>query len=211
MPIIVVTGRTNYIISSYMTPPGDAHAIKKRETKTKENETEYDYDSLLDEYYEQEKNESRSKDTYQIKKTVLSDYGAINMVKTILLLRTETENCTQNVKGIGFHAIKCLIHDYNNERQLTKDISARMWKIIQIWFLVYLAIAVPVWCTRGWCCCCLRCKFFKPQQTIEEAKKYVVMYPPGVFKKKNGELIMYDPSPREKECYEEFKHFIKTL
>lgn len=49
--------------------PGDAHAIKKRETKTKENETEYDYDSLLDEYYEQEKNESRSKDTYQIKKT----------------------------------------------------------------------------------------------------------------------------------------------
>ncbi|KAH9636660.1 hypothetical protein HF086_003478 [Spodoptera exigua] len=62
----------------------------------------------------------------------------------------------------------------------------------------------------GWCCCCLCCKFFKPRQTIEEAKRYVVSYPPGILKTKSGE-ILYEPTDREKECYEEFQHFIKIL
>ncbi|CAH0594166.1 unnamed protein product [Chrysodeixis includens] len=144
MPVIVVTGHNNYIITSYMGPRDDAHA-----TKTKENETDYDYDSFLEEYYEQEKNESQSNDTYQIKKIALSDYGAIYLIKKEFFFRTNTENCTENVKGIGFQAVKCLLHDYKKEQRLTKDISARIWRIIQIWFLVYLAIAVPVYCTRG--------------------------------------------------------------
>lgn len=62
----------------------------------------------------------------------------------------------------------------------------------------------------GWCCCCLYCKAFKPKRTIENAKKYLILNPPGVVNVK-GKEIVYDPTEDEKDAYEEFEHMIRTI
>lgn len=57
-------------------------------------------------------------------------------------------NCSE-VQGIGLLAVKCLIDDFVDQRQPTRELMARLWTMFQIWFLVYLGVAIPLWCTRG--------------------------------------------------------------
>ncbi|CAH1637661.1 unnamed protein product [Spodoptera littoralis] len=190
--------------------PRSITKTNKRQIETETEET-YDYDELVNEYNDEANEESQSSNAYHMSKAVntISQYGIWNELMKLLSFRSDVTNCSY-VDGIGLIAMKCLIEDYINHRYTLRDVMARLWRIFFVWFLVYLAVAIPLWCTRGWCCCCLCCKFFKPRQTIEEAKRYVVLYPPGIFKTKSGE-ILYEPTEREKECYEEFQHFIKIL
>ncbi|KAF9414037.1 hypothetical protein HW555_007915 [Spodoptera exigua] len=186
---ISVKGNNNKTKLTTSTEPRLITKTSKRQIEP-ENDEDYDYDELVNEYNEQAINESQVQQCVSHKST-------------------DTTNCSYE-EGIGLIAVKCLIEDYVNHRQTLREVMGRLWRIFLIWFLVYLAVAIPLWCTRGWCCCCLCCKFFKPRQTIEEAKRYVVSYPPGILKTKSGE-ILYEPTDREKECYEEFQHFIKIL
>ncbi|CAB3248954.1 unnamed protein product [Arctia plantaginis] len=174
-------------------------SIKKRAVG-KENDLEYNYNDFLNEYYEQAENDG-VQDT-----TVIPEYGIKNSLKRIFL--PGYQNINYN-KSIGFIALKSLMNDYKTQRRPKIDIAYRLWRIVRIWFLVYLIVAIPLWCTRGWCCCCLFCKFFKPRQTTEAAKKFLISNPPGIFKTKKGD-VHYDPTEREKETYEEFDHFLKT-
>ncbi|KAI8425173.1 hypothetical protein MSG28_006998 [Choristoneura fumiferana] len=60
----------------------------------------------------------------------------------------------------------------------------------------------------GWCCCCLYCKCFKAHETINNARIYLRLNPPGVLRDKSGDIV-YEPSDKEKETYEE--PFIKVV
>ncbi|PZC75495.1 hypothetical protein B5X24_HaOG206036 [Helicoverpa armigera] len=208
LPIIVVKSKQNTVLTTYIGTLPATTSIK-REIK-RNYETEYDYDQLINEYYDEADSESLSGNAYHMRNSgfEVSEYGTFPALKRIFLI-SPTTNCSEE-RGIGIEALKCLYEDYMEQRQSMNEVLARFWSIFGVWIIVYLVIAIPLWCTRGWCCCCLRCKFFKPRQTIEEAKKYVVLYPPGIFKTKSG-IIYYEPTERERECYEEFEHFIKTL
>lgn len=63
---------------------------------------------------------------------------------------------------------------------------------------------------QGWCCCCLLCKSFKPKKIIEEAKIFLEVNPPGVFKHRGG-VIYYEPSEKEKDCFDKLEHVIRTI
>uniref|UniRef100_A0A2H1WZ57 SFRICE_002109 n=1 Tax=Spodoptera frugiperda TaxID=7108 RepID=A0A2H1WZ57_SPOFR len=61
---------------------------------------------------------------------------------------SDSTNCTY-VDGVGLIAMKCVLEEYRNHRFTLRDVMARFWRIFLIWFLVYLAVAIPLWCTRG--------------------------------------------------------------
>ncbi|KAF9823872.1 hypothetical protein SFRURICE_013409, partial [Spodoptera frugiperda] len=60
---------------------------------------------------------------------------------------SDSTNCTY-VDGVGLIAMKCVLEEYRNHRFTLRDVMARFWRIFLIWFLVYLAVAIPLWCTR---------------------------------------------------------------
>ncbi|CAH0690093.1 unnamed protein product [Spodoptera exigua] len=116
-----------------------------------ENDEDYDYDELVNEYNEEAINESRSSNAYHISKAVtsISQYGIWDDFMTLFSFRsTDATNCSYE-EGIGLIAVKCLIEDYVNHRQTLREVMGRLWRIFLIWFLVYLAVAIPLWCTRG--------------------------------------------------------------
>ncbi|XP_059053418.1 uncharacterized protein LOC131847785 [Achroia grisella] len=168
---------------------------------------EYNYDLLLYQYLDKADHE------VDVPKFVADtlEGGILHTMRSMLIFNTNFENCTkQELNEIGLRAVCCLILEYR--RSETSDVVQliRLWRIIKIWTLVYLVMAIPLWCTRGWCCCCLVCKFFKPRRTIDDAKKYFIMNPPGVLNI-NSREILYEPSDNERDIYEEFEHLIRTI
>lgn len=72
-------------------------------------------------------------------------------VEKMIKFDTKPRNCTEEeIKNIGFKAVHCIFEDYKNHRQSPRVLAARLWRIAKIWFMVYLVIAVPLWCTRGY-------------------------------------------------------------
>ncbi|XP_013170905.1 PREDICTED: uncharacterized protein LOC106120194 [Papilio xuthus] len=110
---------------------------------------------------------------------------------------------------IAVNDVMCIINE--TLRQSPKVIMARLWNNLKIWLVVYLVVAVPLWCTKGWCCCCLCCKLLQPQRTIQDAKQYYMTNPPGVLNVPNSGVICYEATEREKESYEKFGHIIRTI
>lgn len=78
-----------------------------------------------------------------------SEYGFLDSLKIITSFNT-TYNCTeQEFKGIGIGAIKCLVEEFYTKQQDYKTLAKHLWKIVAIWMVVYLVIAIPLWFTRG--------------------------------------------------------------
>ncbi|XP_063367525.1 uncharacterized protein LOC134655942 [Cydia amplana] len=124
---------------------------------------------------------------------------------------TNSEEKSKTHHIVEIDANKTESEDRTYLTRIARDISAyRVWSIVQIWLIIYIVLAIPLWCTIGRCCCCLVCKRFKAQETIREAKLYAMWNPPGVLRKSTGDVI-YTPSEREKEAYEELEHLIRTL
>lgn len=63
------------------------------------------------------------------------------------MLDIKSKKCSQG--DIGLKAIKCLFEDYYNQKQSLNVLVSRLWRIIKTWFLIYLVLAIPLWCTRG--------------------------------------------------------------
>ncbi|XP_061722094.1 uncharacterized protein LOC133528655 [Cydia pomonella] len=143
-----------------------------------------------------------SRDMYQNNSSIRSNYGdAKSEEKSEKTPRIWEIDVNKTVSG----------GDRTNLTRAAREISPdRVWSIIQIWLLIYIVLAIPLWCTIGRCCCCLVCKCFKAQETIREAKLYAMWNPPGVLRKSAGD-VLYTPSEREKEAYEELEHLIRTL
>nr|XP_022905651.1 uncharacterized protein LOC111417562 [Onthophagus taurus] len=126
----------------------------------------------------------------------------------------EPLNCTEEeAKGIGLKAMKCLAYDLRNVKNSDNRefLIKRVKKIVLIWFCVYLAIAVPLWCEKGWCCCCFFCNCCKPQKRIDKIKKFLVENPVGVLKTPKGVIRKFKPTPYEKYTQKKLEQAIMKL
>ncbi|XP_049877492.1 uncharacterized protein LOC126374810 isoform X2 [Pectinophora gossypiella] len=183
--------------------PLTTHPLDKRGLK---ESPAYDYDEFLNEYYEETLYEDRLNETYHPIAVQPSPY--LHLLKKLVSM--DIASSPRDANGVGLKAVHRLFVDYKNQQCPNKELSDRLWKMLKIWFFIYLVVAVPVWSTTGWCCCCLCCKFFKPQKTIEEAKLYLIQNPPGILKTRKGQTL-YEPTDNERECYAEFEHLISII
>ncbi|XP_011152324.1 uncharacterized protein LOC105190970 isoform X2 [Harpegnathos saltator] len=132
----------------------------------------------------------------------------------------QAKNCTkEEISQIGIKAIECLAYDYQHARDMATagKILSRTWLVLRVWLLIYICLAIPCWCQRGWCCWCFRCKFCLPRKRILFAKQYYTMNPPGTlvrnFKKEKDvqEPIKYEATEEEHNAYRTFEAAIKNI
>ncbi|XP_043255487.1 uncharacterized protein LOC122399127 [Colletes gigas] len=186
--------------------------------ETESGEEIYDYEKFRKEYEEEISqhiivdkisnytNENKSKETEK------SEYPKGTLQKLL-----DFKNCTKTSKKFGIKAIDCLIHNYESEDQTVKKSVQKAWLIIRIWFLIYVCLAIPCWCHKGWCCCCFRCEFCFPRRRILFAKQYYAINPPGTLAKeveKNEEtqqFITYEPTEFEENAFEQFEARIRNI
>ncbi|XP_076283835.1 uncharacterized protein LOC143210658 isoform X1 [Lasioglossum baleicum] len=127
------------------------------------------------------------------------------------------KNCTETSKKYGIKAVDCLIYNYEHEPPKIKKSVQKVWLIIKVWFLIYVCLAIPCWCQKGWCCCCFRCKFCFPNKRILLAKQYYAVNPPGTLakevkkKEKTQEFITYEPTEFEEDAFERFESEIRNI
>ncbi|XP_073950566.1 uncharacterized protein [Choristoneura fumiferana] len=188
-PNVIKLIRHNRKITTRSQIPFSKHWQHRRQVDI-EKEEEYDYDALINEYYAEAIREEMSNETYHVVKIDSNGTGLMQRLKSIATFNIKLEKL--------------------NHRQARQVIAKRIWNISQIWLLIYVVVAIPIWCTLGWCCCCLYCKCFKAHETINNARIYLRLNPPGVLRDKSGDIV-YEPSDKEKETYEELDHLIKTL
>lgn len=63
----------------------------------------------------------------------------------------------------------------------------------------------------GWCCCCFQCRFCKPYKRIDEAKKYLMDNPIGVYHTSKKEKITYKPTSYEKYAQKQLERALMKL
>ncbi|KAL0269414.1 UNVERIFIED_CONTAM: hypothetical protein PYX00_007158 [Menopon gallinae] len=119
-------------------------------------------------------------------------------------------NC-KNVTGYGLSILECLAQSYHNHEMSGKQVFMALINLICVWILIYLSIAIPLWCIKGWGCCCITWKYCKPKKMVEEVQEYIAQNPPGVFINENGEEEHYAPSLKEKELYDSINKKILKL
>lgn len=208
----VITDLTFALLTMYQTERNSITKRKASNTGQDKIDFPYNYYDFIKEYYDESLEEAHSNHTFHPSSSNETKKSIPASIKDIIKFNTKTRNCTEEeIKHIGFKAVNCIIQDYKKHKEPSKVLAKRLFRIITIWFLVYVVVAIPLWCTRGWCCCCLFCKFFKPRETIDKAKIYFVKNPPGILTSSNGEQKKYDPTEYEVHSYEEFDHFITTL
>ncbi|XP_031344788.1 uncharacterized protein LOC116171894 [Photinus pyralis] len=187
----------------------DKRNYKIRQTHDKED---YNYDALKVEYDNDIKKEEKSKKTlkYSDTKEEESFNDAINAV-----VHPVQQNCTvEQQKGIGLSAVQCLmtdIMDPKTNKAKRSELLNRVKKLILIWIAMYLIIAIPCWCQRGWCCCCFQCSTCKPHQNIDKAKKFLMDNPPGTYKESAKKVITYKPTHYEKYAYKNLEKALLNL
>ncbi|KAF2881692.1 hypothetical protein ILUMI_24474 [Ignelater luminosus] len=189
---------------------------EKAKTVSSNNDTDkdYDYNALKAEYdfnlqsFRKNKlflNYNETKDEETVKEAV----------EVIFKGETTSKNCTEaDRKGIGLKAAKCIWNDLTKKglnKKERKTIFRRITTIIFIWLLVYLLVAIPCWCQRGWCCCCFQCKFCKPRERIDVAKKYLLDNPIGVYHTPEYEKVTYTPTNYEKYAQKRLEKALMKL
>ncbi|XP_024936046.1 uncharacterized protein LOC112493693 isoform X2 [Cephus cinctus] len=191
--------------------------ISQKET-TPHDEESYKDEELELEYSQQIKDDMNSSKTYNYTDTGEPEETAGDALKKLVELK-KPKNCTkEELTQFGIKALECLAFDYQHAKNKTdvKKVLTRTWIVIRIWMFIYICIAIPCWCQKGWCCCCFRCKFCFPRERIESAKEYYAKYPPGILqevpvKGTADETIKYTPTLFEVEAYERFEAGIRNL
>lgn len=136
------------------------------------------------------------------------------------------KNCT-NYRGIGIKGVECIFVNLKNQEMDKKKVFKTIGIVLLVWFALYLAIAIPLWCIKGkflisllekkkakrvyftgWCCCCFRFEFCRPYKTVKNIQKYIALNPPGVFLNDQGEEERYAASVKEIEIYQELNKAI---
>ncbi|XP_072751251.1 uncharacterized protein [Anoplolepis gracilipes] len=183
------------------------------------NKKTYDYENFKIEYEQQlEYNMKHGKVLNYTEREELEDTPKEALKRIINLKRSK--NCTkEELSQIGIKALECLLYDYQRVKDIThvNKILSRTWLVLKIWLLIYICLAIPCWCQRGWCCCCFRCKFCFPQKKIIFTKQYYTMNPPGTFvkdlkkEKDMRELIKYEVTEDEYNAYKTFETAIKNI
>ncbi|XP_076392688.1 uncharacterized protein LOC143265291, partial [Megachile rotundata] len=173
----------------------------------------YDYGKFKKEYEEQ-----IAEDITTNNKTFNDTEKKQEQPKEILKKLFSYENCTEVSKKLGIKAVDCLINNYEHEmdKPVVKKTLSKIWLIIKVWFLIYICLAIPCWCHKGWCCWCLRCNVFFPRKRIRFAKKYYATNPPGILsmpteKTEEKQLITYEPTEFEEDAYKIFEAAIRNI
>ncbi|CAG9863411.1 unnamed protein product [Phyllotreta striolata] len=174
----------------------DVAGKKKREDQVS-TEDNYDYNKLKEQFDNEVKQASVSNETVNYT-NVKEDESIKDSIKTFLDIGKEPKNCTnEERKGIGLGAIECLWADFRKPK-LRNHLLEKVIRIALIWFIVYLVIAIPLWCQYGWCCCCCRCAICRPLEQIEEVKRFCAQNPPGTYHDEDGNATKYEPTRFEK-------------
>ncbi|XP_026829371.1 uncharacterized protein LOC113562888 [Ooceraea biroi] len=181
------------------------------------DEEPYDYEKFKMEYDQQlEYNIKYGKVFNYTEKEELKESPKEALKRIIDLKRPK--NCTKEELGhFGIKAIKCLIYDYQRTRNVAavRKVLFRTWLVVRIWLLIYVCLAIPFWCHRGWCCCCFRCKFCFPRKRILFAKRYYTLNPPGTFvkslKKPREDIVEYKTTEYEYNAHEVFEAAIRNI
>ncbi|KAK9293969.1 hypothetical protein QLX08_011262 [Tetragonisca angustula] len=182
---------------------------------TEPGEEAYDYNQFKKEYEEQ-----IEKYIYSNKTINFTDEEKLKeQPKEVLQKLIDFKNCT-NITGVfNIKPLNCLIHNYEQQKDkpVVKRLLQKIYLTIKVWFLIYVCVAIPCWCHKGWCCWCFRFKFCFPKKRILFAKQYYANNPPGVFrqiqikKEKEREPITYEPTIFEEDRYEKLKAEIKNI
>ncbi|XP_063905573.1 uncharacterized protein LOC135124444 [Zophobas morio] len=172
---------------------------KREEEKQVEEKVEnYDYGSFKTAYQKEVEAERQSKDKFNYT-DVKEDETVEEAVDAVMEFK-DAKNCSaESNRGIGIAALKCIVIDLQTSKSTnsTVRILEKILRITLIWFCVYVVIAIPCWCQRGWCCCCCCCcKMCRPRETIDEAKRFFTQNPPGVLIM-DGKKIEYPPTTYE--------------
>ncbi|XP_026670869.1 uncharacterized protein LOC108626720 [Ceratina calcarata] len=176
-------------------------------------EEAYDYHKFKAEYEEQL--EQSNKTLNFTDKDKLEEQPKEALEKLV-----DFRNCTEAAsKKFGIKAIDCLMYNYEKQKEkpVVKKTVKKIWLTLKVWFLIYVCIAIPCWCQRGWCCCCFRFKFCFPKKRITFAMQYYAKNPPGVLSiepRKKEEMVepfTYRPTELEEEAYETFESAIRNI
>ncbi|XP_066157896.1 uncharacterized protein [Euwallacea fornicatus] len=185
--------------------------LVKREIENEKNDSDYNYESLKSQYDESMKIEETREDTAKYKE-VKEKESPNEAVKN--LFKVAAQNCTDKEStSLGIGDVKCVLLT-SGQIYLKKDAKYYFIKkvllIVTIWALVYVVIAVPLWCQYGWCCCCCRFKFCNPRSEIDEIKTFCANNPPGVYYDE-GTLRRYQPTTYEIHAHRELEKMIEQL
>ncbi|XP_053986082.1 uncharacterized protein LOC128880245 isoform X1 [Hylaeus volcanicus] len=186
--------------------------------ETEPGEEVYDYEKFKKEYDEQI---ARYTTTDKIsnytngntsEETQRKKYPAETLQKLF-----DFKNCTEASKKFGIKAIDCLVDNYERQKPALKKSVQKVWLMIRVWFLIYICLAIPCWCQKGWCCWCFRCKVCFPRTRILFAKQYYALNPPGVLakevkkKEEAQQFITYEPTEFEEDAFEQFETAIRNI
>lgn len=178
------------------------HPMKR---DTAQNHTdEYVYDQLKAEYYEGELEEIKLLEEMNVTVRVEPKHEVHNVqdaLKPIVDIKVPKKCTDKDRTGYGIRAIECAFKDLHT-KGFTRAVGLRFQKIIVFWFLIYLAVATPLWLVKGWCCCCwFRCGLCFPGSVVRKIRQQLVNNPPGVITLPDGKTRRYTPSKYEMELF----------
>ncbi|KAG7298049.1 hypothetical protein JYU34_018819 [Plutella xylostella] len=185
--------------------------LNKRELDSKTEEEVYNYIQLLEDYYEDAVQEAAANGSYHPGSQDKSESNLMHVLKQLVNFDTDTRNCTEEeIKNIGIKALNCIYQESVNQTEDPTLLAERFGRIVKIWFFVYVAVAVPLWCTKGWCCCCLFCELCRPRARIARCRRYLAAHPPGALRTPRGHLA-YQPTAAELDAHAEFEHAVRMV
>ncbi|XP_023309947.1 uncharacterized protein LOC111691408 [Anoplophora glabripennis] len=189
---------------------GNNKPKREEEAADKNDSVSYDYNSLKKEYEKNIKAAEKSNDTVRYS-TVKEEESIKESVKAMFDFKKTPRNCTvEESKGIGLGAMECFWMEMKKPK-IKNHVFAKAIRIIIIWVLLYVVIAVPCWCQYGWGCCCCRCKFCRPRENILEVQKFFAENPVGVYHDENGKVFNYKPTSYEKYAYKKLEQQLNKL
>ncbi|XP_060518717.1 uncharacterized protein LOC132697329 [Cylas formicarius] len=197
----------------------DAKSNKTLSAKRLQKRGEYDNDSLSYDYegfkaeYEQEIKEMAKKNDTLKYSEIKEEETPNEAVKT--LIDFSAKNCTSDdLKSMSINSARCLWLEMKKphfDKRERLNLLEKLAKLVAIWFIIYLLIALPLWCQYGWCCCCCRCKFCRPLEQIDEVKTFFENNPVGVFRDETGKVFAYEPTDYEKYAQKKLQKAIYSL
>nr|CAI5863591.1 unnamed protein product [Callosobruchus analis] len=183
---------------------------KRKRADGESTEPNYDYAQMKAEYNKLAEEAARSKETLNYTE-VKEDETPKEAVETAVDFKKISKNCTEQEKrGIGLQAVECLFADLSNPKMKNRTLE-RIIRITIIWMSIYLVVATFCWCQYGWCCCCCRCKICRPREQIDEAKKFFVENPLGVYKENEDTTHRYQPTYYEKYALKQLEKELGRL
>lgn len=189
---------------------GDKLKRSDEEGVDKNDSISYDYNNFKAGYDKEIKDAENSGDTLKYS-TVKEEESLKDAVKEMIDFRKTPKNCTaEEMNGIGLGAVECFWMEMKKPRMKSR-VFEKAIRIIVVWIILYIVVAVPCWCQYGWGCCCCRCRFCRPRENISEVQKFFAENPVGVYHDEKGNVYNYKPTAYEIYAYRKLERELNKL